>query len=393
MLCSLPFLLALAPAALAAADADDAERDRIRAEMNVLAGRHQWNGVEQLYGQLLTLAARGVAIDPATHMLGVQAARTDGRMNDVLDRLERAIAAGDRTAAGHRMTLLAEYGRVQIELAARPAGEWSFEQVPTPFDPTARAAIEHADQELHERKRFAGLLPAGTYRLGEQRVRVPAGENETIIVIDGQTAESRRPPKAGPPEKPPALQDDARPGPYFGESSFHVRVGAGLGVLTAPPPGVVAPPAGVGLTPVLGGGRTWRRGEFVLTGLVAARAFFASAGDGGQELYLGTAGVMAGWDLGDIRLEVGPLYGIGAGRSTGVAPSADPIACMAGACASEQTRGTTYGPGAELGLGIPLFEAGSGVGSLEVHAGAIADGIRTTPWMTLAIGVSPATPP
>ena len=41
MLCSLPFLLALAPAALAAADADDAERDRIRAEMNVLAGRHQ----------------------------------------------------------------------------------------------------------------------------------------------------------------------------------------------------------------------------------------------------------------------------------------------------------------------------------------------------------------
>ena len=74
-------LSALVPAAHAASQADEAERDRIVEEMQVLAARQKWKGVEQLYGQLLPLEKRGAVIAPEQHMIAVeliQCAQYDG---------------------------------------------------------------------------------------------------------------------------------------------------------------------------------------------------------------------------------------------------------------------------------------------------------------------------
>ena len=47
--------IALTTAASAASQADEAERDRLVAEMAVLASRQQWKGVEQQYKRLTAL--------------------------------------------------------------------------------------------------------------------------------------------------------------------------------------------------------------------------------------------------------------------------------------------------------------------------------------------------
>lgn len=386
---SLALLQALAPSALAASQADEAERDQIIEEMNVLAARQQWKGVEQQYARLEALERRGVEPGADAHMLGVEAARTAGDTDAVVHRLGRAIQSGHPTAGEQRRDVLARYGRVRLELGARPPGDWKLEQVPAPFAPDARAAIERADAILHDRKRFEGFLPAGTYRIGERSFQVDAGPSETLIAMAGSGAAAKKAAKKKAPK------DEAAPAAAETEATtgLHARVGAGFGGATAPTEGVVAPPSGTGLTPVLGAGLAWRSGDLQVSGLLVGRALFASGGDGGQQLYLGTAELLVGWDLGALRIEAGPLYGVGAGRTTGVAASADPSVCASGACDAELARGTVLGGGAEAGISVPLFDTGSGTGGLDLHAGAIGDGTRVAPWVTVALGISPGSRP
>ena len=175
--------------------------------------------------------------------------------------------------------------------------------------------------------------------------------------------------------------------------SRFARVGAGLGGVTSPPEGVIAPPPGVGLAPVLGVGHVWKRGDFHVTGLLAGRALFAGAGTGGQQLYLASAGLLLGWQLDGVRVEAGPLYAAGRGRSTGIATSADALACAAGACGSERARGSTFGPGVEVGSSVPLFARETSTGSLDIHCGAVTDGTRTMPWLTVALTLAPGARP
>jgi hypothetical protein len=379
-------LLALAPAAYAApsaAGADEAERDRIVEEMQALAARQKWKGVEQLYARLLELEKRGVVLAADQHMIGVDAARTFGNIDAVVHRLGKAIQAGDGTAAAQRADVLSRYGRVRLELAAKPPGEWALTQVPAPFAPDARAAIERADAALHDKRRFVGFLPAGSYQLGEARFQVDAGTSESLVTIAGDGQATKSGGAAGPKEA------GAKPADTEAVTGLHARAGVGFGGATAPTEGQLAPPSGAGLTPVLGAGLAWRKGKMQISGLLVGRALFGTAGDGGQQLYMGTAELLLGWDLGPVRLEAGPLYGVGAGSSTGVATSADPTACAGGACDAEVVSGTTLGAGGELGLAIPLFEAGKGSGGLDLHAGAIGDGSRVVPWVTLALGISP----
>lgn len=395
----LSIVIALTCTASAASRADEAERDRLGAEMEVLAGRQQWNGVEQQYQRLTELVPLGVVLDAELHMLGVEAARASGRIGDALERLERAIQAGAPTAARQRAELLGEFGRVQLELGARPSGDWTLEQVPAPFAPVARASIERADAALHERKRYTGFLPAGSYRIGERRFEVAAGDALVIIAISGSPSDHGEPQRTSrepaPPRRSPETRKErtSRTADEATGARVFARVGAGLGGVTAPPEGVVAPPPGVGLSPVVGVGHAWKRGDVQVAGLLAGRALFAGAGTGGQQLYLASAGLLLGWHLDGVRLEAGPLYAAGGGRSTGVATTADPQACAAGACGSEQARGTTFGPGVELGSSVPLFRNDRSTGSLDIHGGAFTDGTRTLPWLTVALALSPGARP
>ncbi|MEC7946686.1 MAG: hypothetical protein VX265_03900 [Myxococcota bacterium] len=375
-------LLAVAPAAHAASQAEEAERDRIVEEMKVLAARQQWKGVEQLYSRLLPLEKHGVVVAAEHHMLAVESARSSGDIDAVLDRLERAVQAGAPDAAAQREDVLSRFGRVQLELSARPADPWSLEQVPAPFAPVARAAIRHADAALHERRRFTGFLPAGTYQIGEARFQVDAGRTESLITIAGEGEARQNPTDPGTKSRPGSTQAAPKTG-------LRTRAGLGLGGATAPAMGVLAPPSSAGLAPVLGAGLAWRSGALHLSGLFVGRALMGTAGAGGQQLYLGTAELLLGWDLGAVRLEAGPLYGVGAGRSVGVAATADPTACVRNACEEERVRGTSMGAGGEVGVVVPLFRTGPAQGGLDLHAGAMGDGTRLLPWMTVALGFTP----
>lgn len=382
---TLATLIALAPAAWAgptADEADEAERDRIVEEMQGLASRQQWKGVELQYGRLLQLEKRGVSLGPELHMLAVEAARTFGDIDAVVYRLGQAIQAGDPQAGQQRADVLSRYGRVRLEIASRPSGEWGLEQVPTPFAPDARAAIARADEALHDKRRYVGFLPAGAYRVGAARFQVDAGTSEALVTLVGDAP-------TGTPAADRGDDGATAPGARTAQTGLRARAGLGFGGATAPSAGTLAPPSGAGLTPVLGAGLAWRRGPLQLSGMLMGRALLATAGDGGQQVVLGTAELLLGWDVGPLRVEAGPAYGVGAGRSIGVADSADPVACAAGACGAEVVRGTTLGAGGELGLTLPLFDTRGGIGGIDLHAGALGDGTRLLPWVTVAVGVAP----
>ena len=73
----------------------------------------------------------------------------------------------------------------------------------------------------------------------------------------------------------------------------------------------------------------------------------------------------------------------------GVAATADPTACVRNACEEERVRGTSMGAGGEVGVVVPLFRTGPAQGGLDLHAGAMGDGTRLLPWMTVALGFTP----
>jgi hypothetical protein len=83
-------LLAVAEAAGPALPADLAEADRLREDLELMAARAVWDGVERAYLALMALEARGVVLTVEDHRQGAQAAITRGEIAAARERLVRA---------------------------------------------------------------------------------------------------------------------------------------------------------------------------------------------------------------------------------------------------------------------------------------------------------------
>lgn len=177
----LSLFLALAPALALAAPADDdveltpeqlakqnsAEYIRLSQDLEELASRNAWGGVERTYQQIL---ATGVPPSFQDHLTAAHAARATGDVNAVRDRLVAANELKeDRSVLDWLYDIDSNYGIVSLmgDLGA-------VELVPSamPFNPDHLAAVQFAVKAVSEGGAYEGYLPAGTYQFASQEVKV-----------------------------------------------------------------------------------------------------------------------------------------------------------------------------------------------------------------------------
>ena len=183
----------LVPAALAllialpslAGSSKEAERYRLQQELEKLAQRNAWPGVERTY---LSLKALELPLTLNDHLLGAQSAIQAGQMLDALTRLQIGLAEATpdddpnspyATAQALKDGFDARYGAVQITLGT--CGPILF--MPNkPFAEQERQAYMVARTRLLEGESFTGLLPAGEYRLDVFAFTVEACQSVTPVV-------------------------------------------------------------------------------------------------------------------------------------------------------------------------------------------------------------------
>jgi len=155
-----------------------AEHERLAGEMEQLARRQIWSGLEDKFRELETL---GVPLRYDELIHGAHAARALGDVQTTFQRLEAAVAldSDDETTAWLR-SIESEYG--QVVLTTSPQRSAALEAVAMPFAPDRRAAVAFAADALSEHGSFDGRLPAGEYVLAGTSFTVEPGISLRIEV-------------------------------------------------------------------------------------------------------------------------------------------------------------------------------------------------------------------
>jgi len=138
-----------------------AEHERLAGEMEQLARRQVWAGLEDKFRELEAL---GVSLRYDELIHGAHAARAMGDVQTTFERLEAAseIRRDDELADWMR-AIETEYG--QVVLTTSPLRSALLEAGSLPFAPDRRAAVEFAVGALDDSGSFEGRLPAGEYEL------------------------------------------------------------------------------------------------------------------------------------------------------------------------------------------------------------------------------------
>lgn len=161
----------------AASAQNSAEAQRLRDEMEKLAKKNAWPGVERTYQKLIAL--KGITPTGDDHYHGAQAARATGDVAAVLDRLKKAKAAGHANVADWIGDIERNYGQVQIKKQKKSNRE--LKPAAMPFAPDQRSAIEFAAARIAKKGKFEGWLPKGDYTLGDQKFTVKPGGGKQIV--------------------------------------------------------------------------------------------------------------------------------------------------------------------------------------------------------------------
>lgn len=169
--------LAASPAR-AGDDVAAAEHDRISDEMERLAERKIWPGVERKYAELESLDAP-LTLDDL--LIGAHAARELGDVAAAYTRLKAAAKIkGTKEIVDWLWDIDNNYGHV--DLVAVPSRSAELTAVQMPFDPNQRRAVDAAIKKSKQHGAFRGLLPAGSYDFAGQKFEVVPGISVKIEV-------------------------------------------------------------------------------------------------------------------------------------------------------------------------------------------------------------------
>jgi len=179
--------------AFAGGESEDAERYRLQAEMDRLARRNVWKGVERTYAELLDLGG----LTTSDHMLGAQASQSRGEMLQAMERFEAAVQVGiaalpeggvappDGSLAEAKRTLevfVSRYGKVDISVdKSRISMLVRIDGMP--FSAQERESIVYARDLVVKKRVFQGLLPIGIYMIDGERFEIAASPDWHMIRV------------------------------------------------------------------------------------------------------------------------------------------------------------------------------------------------------------------
>ncbi|MCK6507399.1 hypothetical protein L6R53_29215 [Myxococcota bacterium] len=211
-----------------AKDETQAEHDRLSDEIDKLASRQVWSGVERKYRELERLGVQPT-FDDLVH--GATAARELGDVERCYQRLKGAAKLdATKDVVNWLWEIDSNYGHV--ELLTVPSRAAELEVAELPFDPNQRKAVDFAMASTRQDGIFVGMLPKGAYTFATQGFQVEPGLAvrievsprvrrqgliDPVIVYRDEYGNPTTvsPAPQPPPEVPPVLVDD--PAPAEGE--------------------------------------------------------------------------------------------------------------------------------------------------------------------------------
>jgi hypothetical protein len=155
----------LCASALASADegVNQAEYNRLQQELEKLASRNAWAGVERTYNAMLATGAR---LGHDDHVSGAHSARALGDITAARNRLMAANEISeDREVLDWLWEIDASYGKVFVA-ADKGSKKIDLRCSNMPFNPDQRKAVEFAQALVIEGGVFDGYLPQGHYTFG-----------------------------------------------------------------------------------------------------------------------------------------------------------------------------------------------------------------------------------
>ncbi len=169
----------LAPGpAFAAGNATEAEHNRLSDEIEKLANRQVWTGVERKFRDLERLGTEPTYDDL---MYAATAARELGDVQRSYDRLKVAVKLkGSKEIVDWLWDIDNNYGSVELLTVPSRSTELEIEEMP--FDPNQRKAVEAAQESVRRDGIFVGMLPRGAYRFASQGFTVEPGVSARIEV-------------------------------------------------------------------------------------------------------------------------------------------------------------------------------------------------------------------
>ena len=394
--------LAVAPNLAHAGEVEVAEHRRLSEEMNRLASRGAWQGVDSRFIELMELEKKGEVLTYDEWFLGAQAAQNLGKMAACRKRLEGAISQDPRDEATSWLAAIdASYGPVNLRSLDKESDAVLTAKA-MPFVPDQRMAIEYAQSKLADGRAFRGLLPAGSYTLSSgavsQEFTVAAGPGEPmqIKITPGSDGSTGSLAYVGPRldvgaaytvGNTPKLDGVVQGPPRFAGGGARVGVGVELGLKR-----------GFGLIAQVGYHNLFSPSD---------RPDVLGVPNKADSLHLGYGMLGPSLRLGDLWLHAGGVLAFGVANASGVA-NADAVGsqCPYGgeeeACAwvsSVEEENREYFPwttslttsGFQAGVGYALFDLGEGLqGGIGLSGGLLFDPTRSYPWGQLSFTVGPA---
>lgn len=187
---------------------EEAEMRRVSEELDKLATRNQWPGVERSYLSLATLAAdHGLLLTHEQHLLGAAAAAARGDVQEQWRRLLAAQKAERRLETQGQIAVIeATHGKVTLTISPFVKNTPILEVLDPP-GPSDQRTIDAVRQQITDRRRFEGLLPLGRYRLGGLTFDIDGGPPQSHTVTSATAVVAEGPETltlaaAAPPSAP-----------------------------------------------------------------------------------------------------------------------------------------------------------------------------------------------
>jgi hypothetical protein len=366
------------PTAALAQSADQVEAYRLEQEIKRLADRNAWAGVERSYEALIGLDA---TVTVEIHNIGAQSARFLGKTFEVYSRLERALAIEeDEQNSADLAGIDAQYGRVRIKGDPRRRPELIREQMP--FLPDQRKSVEWAQRVVSETGSFEGMLPSGEYVVAGKAFTVAPGAEWLDVSVSRKDATA-----AGAKGEGLVYTGPVAVLGYSFATSPQSASGR-LDLATAAPESV----SGSGLH-LEGGYEFGLTRQFGVAPVIGYRGMFS----GDHTFHTLSAWAAFAIRPGDLRIAVGPAYGLVIGSGTGVADWFNPLEdpdqnAYSGTLSSVGYEGIAAGPGLKFSAGYGLLDFDPLLGVVELGGMVQHDGARVYMGFGLNIGIVPKIP-